>query len=383
MLPNNLSPDELEKYKNKFSENRERIRRLFDNKLLKDTIDEFFSVQRKFHQDIYKLVSAFKIGSFLPADRKDDLTEFLAPYRILSKNIFNGVSDEAERSIENITSVINPDNESFKQALSALLNSVANVNLFKKFFQECTKDKDIAAFLKTQLGSELYIHGYIDLPFQNLMRYELLLRAIKKILDAGGDPLMKSFSTSISQSLEYLTPEIERINEHREPILLLNKIQRALIALLTDFVHDIGVAEKAKQANIDLQLLKPKIEVIHSFIENRKSDIISKQQTVEQAYEGTLEILRELLSHFNQLPADTGTTNTMGNAAYYVASTSYYLLTYPLTMFSQSQPNQKMKSLDALTRLQEVFDELENTIEQTNALRDVYQMRVLDGNKPR
>lgn len=382
MLPNNLNLDESEKYKNKFSENRERIRRLFDNKLLKDTIEEFYAVQRKFHQDIHKLVSAFKIGSFLPADRKDDLTEFLAPYRILSKNLFNGATDEAERSIENITSVIHPSNESFTQALTALLNSIANVNIFKKFLQECTKDKDIAVFLKTQLGSELYIHGYIDLPFQNLMRYELFLREIKKILNAG-DSLMKSFLTPVNQSLEYLTPEIERINEHREPILLLNKIQRALLALLTDFVHDIGIAEKAKQANVDLELLKPKIEVIHSFIESRKDDIIQKQQTVEQAYEGTLEILRELLSHFNQIPADAGTANTMGNAAYYVASTSYYLLTYPFTMFSQSQPNQKMKSLDALTRLQEVFDELENTIEQTNALRDVYEMRVQDGNKPR
>lgn len=355
---------------NVFTENREKIKLFFDNNRLKNAIGEFYRVQLNFHFNMANMVNAFtKAKNKLSVEQEYLLTELLAPYRILINNPFDEPTGDDEKDFLHIMTVINKQNEQFKNALLAILNSVCNLESFNGFLKQCQQDEQLVNYIKEQLNckSWLNVQGSVDHPFQNLIKYELLVKAILKSLVEGGCTPTENILKNLNESLDYLVPEITHINDNKEIIVLLNKIHRVLESLLADVLLKKKVSSQEKTDPISL---KERLEFVLVCVQTGKNKVIQNSQDICSLYQGLLELLKDIESR--ALTLETQSKYTLSTVTKYAVSTSYYMLSLPWLLFG-AQDSQNFKRLNPLSDLQKIINELEQTLEQTEALKDVHE----------
>lgn len=356
---------------NTFSENREKIKFFFENSHLKNSIREFYQVQNEFHQNMANLVNGFnEVKSLLPIEYRYLLVELLTPYRILSKNLFHEPTGDVEKDIAHIMRVINMQNDQFKKAISALLNSVSNLGTFNNLLKECQQDEELVNQIKEQLNcrSWLNVQSHVDHPFQNLLRYEFLLKTIQKHLIEGGCSPSENVLEDLESSLNYLVPEVKNINDCREIIVLLNSIDRVLGNLLANAKLKEEDLNNEKTNSISL---KDQIESVMICVKTGKTNIIQGKQDILSLYEGLLELLKDVLNNYSET-IEAKSKYSLTDTATAVASKGFYILSLPMSLFG-AKDNQRFKPLDPLSELRAIIKELKDTLEQTEALKAIQE----------
>lgn len=359
-----------ERQSNNFVENREKIRRFYEHNPLQHAIREFYQVQHDFHKNMANMVKAFvNVKRETMLDNRYLLTELLAPYQILAKNLFHHPTGNVEKDILHILEVINIQNEEFRMALLALLNSIANLGAFNNLLKECQQDKQLIEIIKQEFNcrSILTIQSYIDSPFQNLIRYETLLTMIQKhLIEAGFEP-EENMIENLNNSIQYLVPEVQNINDSREVILLLNKLERMLGNLLAEVI----LKHLENQDKNEKLTLKEQIEAIMVSLKTGKTNIIQGDQDILSLFEALHDLLKNLEKN---LTPEVGAASRFNLAAAkdYALSAGSYLLSIPASFFGE-QDNKKSLYLDPISELKACIKELNEVIEQTEALKNVQE----------
>lgn len=208
---------------NQFSENRKRINYFLENQSLKNTIQEFFTTQTNFHKNMQKLVKAVvAVNRKLPESKRHELAEYISPYSSLQTNIFGNYTADITEDILKIASVVHPKNEEFKKLLNTVISTISNLKNFTEALKEIEKNPELIQLMKAQsnCSSWLMLTGFLDLPFQNLMRYELLLKAIQTNLQKLECKPSDQILCKIKSSIEYLEKELAKLKNKNDILLL-------------------------------------------------------------------------------------------------------------------------------------------------------------------
>lgn len=353
--------------RNEFNESRGKITFLFENQQLKDAIREFYHVQQEFHHNMALVVNAFtKTQSRLPARKRYLLTELLSSYRTLAQNLFHEPIGDVEEDIDHIMQVIDIKNEQFKRALLASINSISNVDTFHKLLKEFQQDEQLANHVKEQFNckSWLLVEGSVEYPFQNLIRYEMLLKSIQKNLAGEGYPLPESILTNMSKAIAYLVAELTHVNDNKEILLLLNNIERVLNDLLAALVQD---EEIQKLSDI---CLREQIEFVIVTLKTGKNKIIQHNQDVCSLYHGLLDLLNGLEHELTKRFQAESKATFLG-VTRKVAWIGYSLIS--LSSSVETQENQPAQQSKLLSKLKDLIKELNETYIQTESLKSVYE----------
>jgi len=204
----------------------------------------------------------------------------------------------------------------------------------------------------------------VDQPFQNLMRYELLLKAIQKELINAGYVPTEDASDLIMQSIENIVPEVKNINKYKEVVHELNKIDAVLLDLIAlevsaDFLSEIEESDKNEKIK--------HLEAVHFVVMNEKNKIAQGDgDDVHDFFKALLGLLREMDSKY------VVKSGMVSRYMSYTASGAYYMLaTVPSSLFSSSSVTTQQVS--PVERLRNCILELEVTIQQTEVIRELFK----------
>jgi hypothetical protein len=338
-----------------FTENRANIKNFFETQKLtqqlRNQVKEFFEVQHTFHLKMNNLVQACsEIYGQLTDEQQQLLEKLLAPYLILIANPFEEKpSGNLEMDLMHIFGVINARNSHFAKILPAMFLSMINLEAFSLLLVEMRKNKEIAAIILRGINSEQWMHvqGHVDLPYQNLMRYDLLLKTIRETLEKSGCEEVEPVLLKIMDAIRFIMPELKYINEHRSTLMLLNEIDMLVVELAK-----INVL-RDPQPPADALTFDKKVEAVRLYIASARTNIA-------KAKEAVIDVLQGLQHLLEMLQEDTEITLTAEQQSYY--SQGYYLLVgLSATLFGENSIFAK-PAKDPREKLRDVIAELKKKI---------------------
>lgn len=296
------SPDTESRAKENFAVNRRRISYQLEINVLDKTIREFFETQSSFHQNMHKLVNAvIAIQNKLPDAKRRQISNLLTPYKVLRKNIFGELPQHHNKNenIKRITDIINPDNEEFQNLLRAVASTISKLNHFSAMMKDIETSPELVSRMKREANctSFLTLQGFLDQPFQNVIRYELLLKQLHKSLlklQQESNPVMIQLGTYIKQ----LENEITKL-KHKKEILKLTEVATNKIITLQTATKNETTLACIDYILLGLERIKDKIS------------LLSEKDIIDDQYLHDPEIQNVFLN-ISALPSDVELKKVIG-----------------------------------------------------------------------
>jgi hypothetical protein len=344
-----------------FEVKRENIKNFFETEKLRKQINEFFAVQHSFHSKMHNLMQACRnVSGHLPEDQQALLQSLLNPYGVLIANPFEEkATGDLELDITHIFGVINERNHHFNRTLPALMLSAANLYDFNKLLVKIKSDKDLAAIMLAGIQSKNWsdVESHVSLPFQNLMRYDLLLSTIKKTLEEAGYENTEPALAKIMDIIAYIIPELKFINEHRETLVQLNEIDLLVVTLTKMDALSGYITKEDEQRKLRFT---DKASAVRCYISEARTNIARGDVDVLQVMEG-LKLILELLNE----GMDTLLHRERYSYSAYVYGGMKSLVSYPASFFKD-----ELKAVrDPREQLHDVIKKLQCQCEQAEVIR--------------
>jgi hypothetical protein len=351
-----------------FEIKRENIKNFFETEKLRRQVQEFFEVQRSFHAKMNNLMQACRdVYGHLSEEQQVMLERMLSPYGVLIANPFEEqATGDLELDITHIFGVINERNHHFNRTLPALMMSAANLYDFNKLLMNIKMDKSLAKIMMDGIKSKNWsdVESHVSLPFQNLMRYDLLLTTIKKTLVDAGYTATEPVLSKIMDVISYIIPELKYINEHRETLVQFNEVDALVVALgnmevLRGFVTKEDEARKLCFAD--------KVTTVRLYISEARTNIAKGNVDVLQELQGLQLLLDGLYEGIDELLQKE--------------KNSYYALVYNgvttavnfSASFFRSTDLIPMPVRDPREQLRDVIEKLKCQYEQAELIRKMEQ----------
>lgn len=348
-----------------YQENRKRVGLFFETKDLRNVLKEFFTVQNTFHTKMHNMVMAFRDESDRLTDEQQKMLEkLLYPYGILIANPFEETpTGDIEKDVMHILSVINARNTHFAKILPAMLLATVNMQDFNAFLEVIKTNAVLKTALLAGIKSKswLDLQGHVDMPRQNLMRYDLLLNAIRKELEKAECPSTEPVLMNIMDAISFIMPELKYINKHRKTLQYLGEFDALLDSLAKLETLQGCVTEEDKRSHF---LFPEKVRHIRTYIDESMLDIAKgKGDIIEilKALHKTLELLQEGLAE----------TLAKERESYYVQGYRA-LVGISATMFGENYLFAKQE-LDPREKLPLQLKDLDMKIRTLEAARNAYQ----------
>lgn len=291
------------------------IKNFFETENLRKQIKEFFEVQRSFHVKMNNLMQACRdVSGQLSEEQQQSLQTLLAPYGVLVANPFEEVATgDLEVDITHIFGVINERNRHFNKTLPALMLSAANLYDFNKLLAAMRENEKISTIMKEtiQTKSWMDVESHVAMPFQNLMRYDLLLTTMRKTLVKAGYAPDEPLLENIMNVIAFIVPELKYINEYRETLVQLNEID-ALVVVLAK-MEALQRSLTAEDEAVGLEFTD-KVNTVRTYISMARTNISKGDVDV-------LVLLKDLLQLLTFL--SKGVLQTLRNE-----KNSYYVWAY-------------------------------------------------------
>ena len=213
----------------------EHLDKFFERKKMQMMINEFFTVQRNFHAKMDNLMQVCRhVSGQLTEEQQSLLEKMLGPFGVLIANPFaEKPSGDLMQDLAHIMGVVNARNEHFSKTLPALMLSASSLYDFNELLATIRKDKKLADMFLEGLQSKswLDVESHVAQPHQNLVRYELLLRAIEKVLKKETPDDMEPLLGHVADAIAFIMPELSFFNEHRVFLTQLNEVDALLLQL--------------------------------------------------------------------------------------------------------------------------------------------------------
>lgn len=310
-----------------FVENREKIKHHFESQHLRELVKEFYTVQKQFHHNMGKLVNGFsQMTKELPAIDRYQLTKLLLPYKALTENPFGDYSGNIEVDIQHILTIVNRQNQQFHHMLAAMMTVISNLKMFSDFIENNKRDPQFIQRMieLMQCHTVLNVESMIYHPFQQIMRYELLLKEFSKEFKKEKALADDKLASTLAESLQFLTMEIENINANRESMYLLYRIERTLehmlAAVITMETADEHMAHKMKE----------QIEFVIVSVKAGMKNIMLAKNDGGGFYEGLCVLLKDTEKLYADYTAPKTSSVTQWTG--YAVSTTAYVLTLPISV---------------------------------------------------
>lgn len=300
----------------------------FESYQLRRAVSEFFVVQNKFHTQMNVMVEAFtSIMQDLPVEKRYLLNELLQPYRQIINNPFQERSSgDLINDITHILNIVSSQNKLFSDTLRSSLNSASNLPDFHHLLTDFRQNENYVKWLKEKMQSNswLEVQSRIDAPFQNIMRYELLMKNIKNELVKKDCPQLQSVLDGIMDKIAALAPELKYLNDNREILAILNQAQRIMSDLLEKALPEHQSLKQEQDNSLDL---KKCIEEVLRYICDSKCAIAIGESENLDLLKGLSHLLNEVTIQ-QKIAADTAWKNTstvsvISQYAYSTASSTF------------------------------------------------------------
>lgn len=279
-----------------YKETREKIKELLEGDRLRRSLKEFFQKQAAFHANMKQLLQMYRgvMTTLQTREERQVLEEILAPYQVLLSNpLREEASGDIEMDIAHIESVMNARNEQFKTTLEALALTASRHAKFHQIIDKLKLDPVLKEVMLATIKSNNWmdVQGMIDMPFQNLMRYELLLRSIGQVLEDSGLESAAPALTKIMDVLAYIMPELAYINEHHDVLVKLGRIDDLVVRVGKIKSLPVFVTEEDEKFQLTTA---NKIQVVRYYIINTRNDIVRGNANILLIYTGLSQILKAL-----------------------------------------------------------------------------------------
>lgn len=348
-----------------YQENRKRVGLFFETKDLRNLLKEFFSVQKTFHTKMHNMVMAFRDESGRLSDEQQKMLEkLLYPYGILIANPFEETpTGDIEKDVMHILSVINERNAHFAKILPAMLLATVNMQDFNAFLEAIKTDAALKTALLDGIKSKswLDLQGHVDMPRQNLMRYDLLLNAIRKELEKAGCHPTEPVLANIMDAISFIMPELKYINKHRKTLQYLGEIDALLDALAKIETLQGCVTEEDKRSHF---IFPEKVRHIRTYIDESMLEIAKGKADI-------IEILKALLKTLELLQEGLPATLAKDRESYYVQGYRA-LIGISATLFGENYLFASPE-LDPREKLPLQIRDLELKIRALEAARNAYE----------
>jgi hypothetical protein len=347
----------------RFLQSRDKIQYLAAHPLLRQKVEEFYRVQKEFHLSMSNLVTTLsELSKEIENPEEYPLENLLKPYRALVENPFHETpSGDLETDIDHIIQVINGQNSEFKRALIALNKCIVDKQQMNKLMSYLKDKSEVTQKIQEKLGcnSWMMVQGQTDKPFQLLTRYELLLNAIHKTLIDSHCESIESTLRGLMTSVEFLVPEVKKINENLNVIMMLNNIEHTLSAMLK--------ADKVQKTLTESDIsLAGKIEFVIDCVRTGKQNILADQQDIHLLYKALYELLIDIDEHFSTL-AKGGIMSYLSREAVYNGYSALYGTIFRWRSTDTDNP------FDPAVELKSIMNDLKLFIERIEALKSIYE----------
>lgn len=369
----------------------QKIKSIFEAKVLNCTIQEFFDKQKKFHKEMEQVARAFPtIQKYIPAQYRYILSELIFPYQILSKNLFHEPTGNAITDITFIKQAFNKQNADFKSALIALQESIANYDLLDSILANCRDNEQLAHTLHHELKCHSWadVYGYILKPVRHLAQTKEILKTIEKRvheLHDAHDLNLEDTITDIQEITKNFVPEIYNINDNKPKILLLKRIELILGDLLSlasrveiddeeeNIETEINLHDKtekfeaqsaAKPISKGTLKLSDQIQGIMLTVKTGITNIVLGHQHLNVLHSALLSLLEDLNARYIELEGFR-----LFSVLNYAASMGYHAFSFPFSFFSK--PATTFKPIDPREELKAIIAELTELVNKADPHQDL------------
>jgi len=327
------------------------------------SVQAFYDANAKFHRDIATLIDDFAaLLPQVPQAERAKFTLLLDPYKKLVSNPFvANATGHVENDLKSILTIVNEDNDQFLQALKAMRECIANLTEMKSDIKRLSEDAAFALKIKEIAIHPIRLEMKMDLALKHLVRYELLLVAIKsELLKAGYQPTDQALQMVLS-SLEAVVPEVKNINQYEEVYSLLNRASRVVHELLTLESHQVTMAHIMWPQAINKHDM---LLAIVDTIENHKNYIASGGEDVHLLMRGLLGVLQGLADQYPSV-----------DYVHYVASWVYQAAVSPLSFFGGRASSSSPVPANPIDALKGLVEELKEIVKFAEMFAQIKEKR--------
>lgn len=247
-----------------FNEARDNIEQFY---MLRGLVNEFFETQKKFHQNMNKLMLACRdVSVKLDEDDQEKLEKILKPFGILIANPFAECpTGNLSTDIAHIFGVLNARNDHFQKALPALMLAAANLYQFNEILARIHAKPELTILMchGLEVNNWQLVESAASLPVQHLARYNLLLNAIEKEVYKAGLPATSEIVRNIMNAIAFIIPELKYIDSNSNNLININKIDSILSRIakmpncntfVTDAERSVNLTFANKLSAVKMQL---------------------------------------------------------------------------------------------------------------------------------
>lgn len=317
-----------------FNEARDNIEQFY---MLRGLVKEFFETQKRFHDNMHKLVmTCLDVSIQLSDDEQEKLEKILKPFCILIANPFaETATGNLQTDIAHILGVVNARNDHFQKALPALMMAAANMHQFNELLASIHAKPDLTKAMcqGMAVSSWQLVESAAALPIQHIARYNLLLNAIEKEVTKAGLPETSEIVKNIMNVIAFIIPELKYIDSNSSNLININKIDAILsrIARMPNSENFVTSEEKAVGLTFANKLSAVKLQLSSAMVAIARGD-----GDALTSLEGVMQMLQML---------ESGT-----RAAIELEKKSYYLWakqgaqSWSETLFGDYNPLYKLES---------------------------------------
>jgi hypothetical protein len=162
------------------------------------------------------------------------------------------------------------------------------------------------------------------------------------------------------KSVEFLVPEVKKINENLDTIMLLNNIEHILVAMMKfDKVQKASSLVSNNQASI-----AAKMQAVIDCVVTAKRNILDNEQDAYVLYKALVELLTEITTEFKALPSG-GIMSYLSRESVYKGYSSLYG-----AFFGWGDADEQ-KTFDPLVELELIIKKMSTAIGQIEDLRNI------------
>ncbi|VVC75526.1 hypothetical protein AQUSIP_08160 [Aquicella siphonis] len=378
-----------------------------DLEVVRMPVDEFHKVTREFHENMNRFVDAVEeLMDELPQSETDQLDAFLRPYRVLRGNPFEELdtSGDVQESIQGISDIINSGEEdsAFMVTWRAILAAETRQVAFKAFFADLKKNHpDLYARLENAFqkpdprgGEGKFIteapESFIARPYQQSMRYSMILGEIKRILDKNTlqDEQVES-AISLLKDLE-IEFNIPTLKDFRQLIATLvgklekfareHKLSEQQAGVIKKTVRELqalpGPADEYRRAGDEIKKINAKIQKIQSDIDLMDVDSEAEgnesgdEASEKKKFASTISRLEKEQARLNRRKADLEQHKTALKAS----STSLKNIQHTIKNNLNVEKRGRFASLFSSSPLTKASRIMDDTVKKSALNREVNRM---------
>lgn len=281
---------------------------------VKNTLIEFFKVQRIYHFKIKNLVETLEENrKLLRKEMHFDLDKLITPYRLQVENPFPEYSSgDITQDILDIFNVITKRDRKFTKVYAGQMASALYLKESIKFLEKFRTEKLLLESIKTHLATKVIVQSEdkevdasiqqnvvselqsrLSLPFQNLPRYKLLMKSLldvlskMELLSDKPDPELLQSRSQVEEIIQSLEDDFKLLDEYYDLGQLVQEISG-----LKQLYENMPYADESDlNANVPL-ILKP--FAVTEYIINSMILVASGDFDIFSVNKGLLELLEQL-----------------------------------------------------------------------------------------